>query len=206
MITETDTSTEEKIKNAARIVFTAKGFAATRTRDIADAAGINLALLNYYFGSKEKLFKLIMQESMLQFLSVIGKVVNDEKLSLLEKVTRVVEEYINMFKANPDLPFFVVTEVRNRPEEFASQMGFKSLLRESHLFRQLQKKAGKEIDPVHFLLNILSLTAFPFLAGPVFRIINGLSDEAYLTLLEERKKLIPIWIESILNTDYSRIQ
>ena len=52
-----DLSTEQKIKNAARKVFTEKGYAATRTRDIAEAAGINLALLNYYFRSKQKLFE-----------------------------------------------------------------------------------------------------------------------------------------------------
>jgi AcrR family transcriptional regulator len=53
-----DTTTEAKIKNAARVVFHKKGFAATRTRDIAEEAGINLALLNYYFRSKEKLFEI----------------------------------------------------------------------------------------------------------------------------------------------------
>jgi len=50
---ELDTSTEAKIKAAARVVFHKNGFAATRTRDIAEEAGINLALLNYYFRSKQ---------------------------------------------------------------------------------------------------------------------------------------------------------
>ena len=57
-----DPTTEEKIKEAARKLFTQKGFAATRTRDIAEEAGINLALLNYYFRSKQKLFDLIMKD------------------------------------------------------------------------------------------------------------------------------------------------
>ena len=56
-------TTEEKIKSAARTVFHTKGFAATKTRDIAKEAGINLALLNYYFRSKEKLFQIIMMDS-----------------------------------------------------------------------------------------------------------------------------------------------
>ena len=49
-----DISTEDKIKQAALKLFTKKGYAATRTRDISEAAGINLALLNYYFRSKER--------------------------------------------------------------------------------------------------------------------------------------------------------
>ena len=63
-----DTSTEEKIKEAARVVFHKKGYAATRTRDIAEEADINLALLNYYFRSKEKLFDIIMVETLSGFL------------------------------------------------------------------------------------------------------------------------------------------
>ena len=62
-----DPSTEEKIKNAARIIFHQKGYAGTKTRDIAEEAGINLALLNYYFRSKEKLFGIIMVESLQSF-------------------------------------------------------------------------------------------------------------------------------------------
>ncbi len=59
---EINASTEEKIKEAARRVFTQKGYAATRTRDIAEESGLNLALINYYFRSKEKLFDIIMLE------------------------------------------------------------------------------------------------------------------------------------------------
>ena len=63
---ETNLSTEEKFKEAARVVFTRKGYAATKTRDIAEEAGLNLALLNYYFRSKEKLFEIIMLEKITQ--------------------------------------------------------------------------------------------------------------------------------------------
>ena len=59
---EKNPSTEEKIKEAARRVFTKKGYAATRTRDIAEESGYNLALINYYFRSKEKLFDIVMLE------------------------------------------------------------------------------------------------------------------------------------------------
>ena len=74
---EVDLSTEEKIKEAAKKVFLKKGYAATRTRDIAEEAGINLALLNYYFRSKEKLFDLIMLEKLEKFFGVIAPVLNN---------------------------------------------------------------------------------------------------------------------------------
>lgn len=77
-----DTTTEEKIKIAARTVFHKKGFAATRTRDIAEEAGINLALLNYYFRSKEKLFNIIMLETVFGFMQNMVMMLNDEKTTL----------------------------------------------------------------------------------------------------------------------------
>ena len=201
-----DLSTEEKIKTAARTLFTNKGFAATRTRDIAESAGINLALLNYYFGSKEKLFGIIMQESVLQLFSVLSKVLNDEALSLSEKVERVVEQYIILFRSNPDLPFFIMNEVRHRPEVLAKRMGVKEVIVESHLFRQLKEKAGKRVNPFHFLLNILSLTVFPFIASPMFRIISEMTEQEYLKMMEERRKLIPFWIDTLLNADHSALK
>ncbi len=81
-----DLSTEEKIKEAARKVFTQKGYAATRTRDIAEEAGINLALLNYYFRSKEKLFEIVILEKIHILLGKIGPAMMDEHTSIEQKV------------------------------------------------------------------------------------------------------------------------
>ncbi|TFH46253.1 MAG: TetR/AcrR family transcriptional regulator, partial [Bacteroidia bacterium] len=61
---ETDMLTEEKIFNAATAVFEEKGFAAARMKEIADKAGINKALLHYYFHSKDQLFKAVFQPLM----------------------------------------------------------------------------------------------------------------------------------------------
>src|SRR3979411_2907460 len=94
-------STEEKIKEAARIVFMKKGFAATRTRDIAEAAGINLALLNYYFRSKEKLFELIMIEKLRKFFGFIAPIICDDSTSLETKLELLASNYVDMLLINP---------------------------------------------------------------------------------------------------------
>src|SRR3546814_7833693 len=85
---EINISTEEKIKEAARKVFTRKGYAAARTRDIAEEAGINLALLNYYFRSKEKLFHQVMIERMQELFGVLIPVMNDTSTALETKLDR----------------------------------------------------------------------------------------------------------------------
>ncbi|HMZ24949.1 MAG TPA: TetR/AcrR family transcriptional regulator, partial [Saprospiraceae bacterium] len=104
---EKSASTEEKIKEAARRVFTRKGYAATRTRDIAEESGYNVALINYYFRSKEKLFDLIMLEHLQLFVSSVHDHINDRTTSLPQKVEILISHYIDMLIKNPDLPVFV---------------------------------------------------------------------------------------------------
>ncbi|MBK9329529.1 MAG: helix-turn-helix transcriptional regulator [Sphingobacteriales bacterium] len=105
-----DLSTEAKIKAAAKKLFTQKGLAATRTRDIAQEAGINLALLNYYFRSKDKLFEIVMRENVLLFLSgMLESMQHSEHLNLEQKLELLIDRYIDMLIANPDLPFFILS-------------------------------------------------------------------------------------------------
>ena len=125
---EVDSSTEEKIKNAARIIFHKKGFAATRTRDIAEEAGINLALLNYYFRSKEKLFDIIMLESMQNFLKSMAALFNAEQNTFDEKVESFVSNYLDFLTEQPDLPLFVLSELRSNPSGFISKISANSSL------------------------------------------------------------------------------
>src|SRR6187431_1800804 len=99
-----DLDTEAKIKNAARVVFHKKGFAATRTRDIAEEAGINLALLNYYFRSKEKLFNIIMLETFSGFIKSIVVVFNDETTTLENKMESIANAYIDLLILEPQIP------------------------------------------------------------------------------------------------------
>ncbi len=197
--TTDDLSTQEKIKEAARQVFTRKGYAATRTRDIAEEAGINLALLNYYFRSKEKLFHQIMLEKVQQLFGHIAPVVMNPETSLETKVEQIVSLYIDMITLHPDLPIFVLSEIRNHPDQFATTFKVGDILRESDLVRQLQARRP-DIHPIHFLLNIMSMTLFPFIARPVFKTIQLLDDAQFHHLMQERKQLIPLWVKTILDT------
>lgn len=197
---EVDATTEKKIKEAARRVFTKKGYAATRTRDIAEEAGINLALLNYYFRSKEKLFDIVMLENLQKFLMVLHSVFNDQTTSLNEKVISVVNNYINLLRTYPDLPLFVLSEIRANPEKFVANMGIKKILLDSYFFKQIKEKSKAKINPLHFVINIMGLTVFPFIASPLLQSMGNLNQSDFDKLMEERKKLIPAWINAVLNT------
>lgn len=192
-----DPSTEEKIKEAARKVFTRKGYAATRTRDIAEEAGINLALLNYYFRSKQKLFEQIMLEKVQQLFGLIAPVLNDPSTSLESKVEVFVALYIDMISEHPDLPLFVLSEIRNHPDHFAETFQVGQLLTHSSFVQQL-KEQRPDIHPLHFLMNTMSMTLFPFIAMPVFKAIGAADENQFKAMMQERKSLIPIWIKAML--------
>jgi AcrR family transcriptional regulator len=199
-----DKSTEEKIKSAARLLFQQKGFAGTKTRDIAEAAGINLALLNYYFRSKEKLFELIMKESLGGFFSVLKNIFNDPNSTFEEKIEQLADTYISNLLLNPDIPTFILSEVRNNPETLLAVMNSKTFMIESVFLAQLQEKIKQgecqPIHPMHFLMNLLGMTVFPFVSKPMLLHLGIKSESDFTALLEERKKLIPIWIKAMLKT------
>jgi AcrR family transcriptional regulator len=192
-----DHSTEEKIKEAARIVFTRKGFAATRTRDIAEEAGLNLALLNYYFRSKEKLFEIVMLEKMQVFFGFIGPIISDESTTLEMKVEGIVSRYIDMLQDNPDIPFFIMGEARNNPAIVANAMPRKDFLKNSFFIKQLKERKPDQ-DPYQFLLTMLGMIIFPFLMKPVFQKITDTEDPKFKLMMKARKELIPAWCRTIL--------
>lgn len=197
-----DTSTEEKIKNAARTVFHKKGYAATRTRDVAEEAGINLALLNYYFRSKEKLFEMIMLETLFGFMQNLVMVMNDEKSTLEKKVELTASNYIDLIIKEPNIPIFMLSEIRNRPDNLLEKLPVKQIIMNSAFIKQHQKAVadGKitEPNPLHFLMNLIGLVVFPFIGQPLLQGISGLNDTQFNKLMQERKKLIPVWVKAMM--------
>ena len=194
--------TEKKIKEAARIIFMKKGYAGTRTRDIAEEAGINLALLNYYYRSKEKLFNQIMIESLTAFFQHIMQTFQHEESTLEEKFQQLAVRYIEHFKEQPDLPYFILNEMRSRPVEFVSKVSNGIRLHDLVIFQQLVDRIGperaKKINPLHIMSNLMSLILFPFISKPMFKTISGIDNAQFDQLMEERKKLIPQWINQML--------
>ena len=192
-----EASTEERIKEAARKLFTQKGFAATRTRDIAEEAGINLALLNYYFRSKQKLFDLIMMENFQQFIGGMSANFQDESLTMEERIGKVVNAYIDFLTDFPDLPLFILNEIRGNPSKLVAKINEEVGPARSQFFKQLTdaKKDGRTmLDPFHFIANLVGLTVFPFVGRPLLQRVTNVTDEQFKAYMEERRKLVPMWI------------
>lgn len=200
-----DFSTEEKIKEAARIVFYRKGFAATRTRDIAEEAEINLALLNYYFRSKQKLFEIIMIETLSGFVRNMITVLNDEKTNLDDKVSEIATRYIDLITKEPEIPTFIVAEIRSNPDLLLNKLPIREVLMNSVFFKQHQQAVAegkiKEPNPLHFLMNLIGLIVFPFIAKPLLMGASDTNAAAFNEMMEKRKTLIPVWIKAMMQAE-----
>lgn len=198
-----DASTEERIKAAARVVFHRKGFAAARTRDIAEEAGINLALLNYYFRSKEKLFVLVMIETLSEFFGSVNAIINNPETSFEEKIEQFAAGYIDLIFREPDIPLFIMSEIRNNPEQLLEKVDIRKAVFNSVFIGQFAEavEAGKIKDQnfFHFMMNFIGLIVFPFIGKPLLKAVTGLTEEQFNELIEERKKLIPVWIKAMMN-------
>jgi len=200
--TNLDTSTEERLKEAARIVFTRNGYAATKVRDIAAEANINLALVNYYFRSKEKLFHLIMTETIQGLFEKIRPIINDETTTLVEKIESIVDHYLELLLANPDFPLFIVNELMAGSTTLPAMTDNGRMFLNSHFFKQLRQLVpeGKiQFHPVNVVMNMLGMIVFPFLMRPIL-FKSGVIDEAeFRRIIEQRKKLIPLWLSDIIH-------
>lgn len=195
-------TTEERIKEAARKLFTQKGFSATRTRDIAEEAGINLALLNYYFRSKQKLFDLVMMENFQQFIRGITVNFTDETLTFDQRIERIVAAYVDMLTRLPDLPMFILNEIRGNPSKIAAKLQGELAPMRQNLFKQLMasNKEGKtNLEPFHFVANLVGLTVFPFVGRPILQRVTGVTDDQFDQYMQDRKEMVPVWIKAMLN-------
>lgn len=199
--TQADTPTEERILAAARKVFIAHGLTGARMQEIADEAGINKALLHYYFRSKEKLFETILTETMQSFLPRITAIFTSE-LPVEEKIAAFCSEYIDKMLDNPFIPLFVVNEINNQPDDFFKKIWGGKKPDVGILVKQLEAAAKEKmirpVSPVQLILNIMSMCVFPFVAKPMFQKVMGISDKQFRLLMEERKKEIPAFIMAAL--------
>ncbi|HET6557578.1 MAG TPA: TetR/AcrR family transcriptional regulator [Prolixibacteraceae bacterium] len=170
METKKDT-TEEKILEAAKNVFIAKGMEGARMQEIADEAGINKALLHYYFRSKERLFEAIFSEIIKLAFPKLSEIIQSEK-DIIRKIEEIIDAYVNLLIRHPFIPAFVIKELNRDPSglfKMVISYGFNF----QSVFEQIQQAMDrgeiKPMRPQHLVTNVVSLCVFPFAARPILR-------------------------------------
>jgi TetR/AcrR family transcriptional regulator len=192
-------NTEERILEAAKKVFMRKGSAGARMQDIADEAGINKALLHYYFRSKEKLFEVIFREAAGKLMAGINRIFDESGMDFFEQVRTFCRMYIELGRDHPYLPIFVLHEMHTGDGKvfrniMAAYRGkpFASVVKA--IQKAMAAKKINPVDPMQLILNMLSLCMFPVIAKPMFLQVSGVSEDRYNDLLESRSEEVSAFI------------
>ncbi len=191
------------ILEAAGRIFAERGLSGARTDAIAAAAGVNKALLYYYFKSKEDMYWAILEEQITQFHRKALALLSEDG-SAAEMLLRYVSSHFDFIRAHPHYPrlfqrMMMAREPRaerlvaERMAPVARKMGM--VLR-----RGIRDGELRRCDPLHAAVSLVALTVFYFGAAPIIRVISG-RDPLKAVNLRKRKAEVLDFIRYGLLTD-----
>ena len=189
-----DPSTADRILDAAHRVFLRRGTAGARTQEIASEAGVNKALVHYYFGTKEELADAVFQRVASTFLPSLFGVLSAPELLPEERVRRVAERQVAFHRSHPYMAIYLLSEIHTAPERLDSLVGRHGRPSLASLQAQLAAAvAAGTIRPVtitEFMVNLMSLLVFPVVARPMIRHIVGIPEAEYDQFLDQRAEQV----------------
>jgi TetR/AcrR family transcriptional regulator len=187
--------TRERILDAAHAVFLRRGTASGRTQEIADEAGVNKALVHYYFGTKAALADAIFERALGTLTPLIFGILADPNRSIEQKVRDIVGEQIAFHLARPYIAGYMISEMHSEPQRMAGLMAKRGGPPLDVIGRQLREaaKAGlmRPISPKQFVVNMMGLLIFPFALRPGLSLLLDIDPPAWAAFMEERKRLLP---------------
>ena len=190
--------TRERLLDAAEWVFIRKGTAASRTQEIADEAGVNKALVHYYFGTKAALADAVFARALAMLVPRIFGILADPDRSIDQKVRAIIKEQIDFNSARPYLAGYMVAELHADPDRIARMMGAHGKIPIDVLRRQLQDgaRAGKlrRMTPEQFVASMIGLLLFPFAIRPALCHLLGMDAARWQAFLEERRRMLPDFV------------
>lgn len=191
-------NTEARILAAAERIFLRVGFAGARMQHIADEAGINKALLHYYFRNKEQLYQRVFDAAYQKFAIALAKL-DQQELSLTEKIEQFVIEVWKLTSENTALLSFLATEIsRSMPVIVSTRFRLADL----HLTKQLQDAMARgeiqRAEPLPVVLQLFSLCFYPLQSGPMLTSLLEVPEYEYKASLRAYYERIPSLIISTL--------
>lgn len=187
--------TRDRILEAAHRVFLRRGTAAARTQEIADEAGVNKALLHYYYGSKRALSDAVLESSMREFFPTLFGILGAPTLPLDDKIRRVVAVQIDFHSSRPYLAGYLASEMHLDPTRihqiFARNMSPPLAVLDAQLRAGATDGSLRPIAVEQFIVTLIGGILLPFLVRPALEAVLGFTAEDWPRFLEERKRVLP---------------
>ena len=178
-------STQSRILTEAVTIFQQKGLHGARMQEIADKAGINKAMLHYYFKTKEELFQQVFQQALDLFIAKIELILTSE-LPLAQIVSQYVDHTLDALSANPTIPAFVLHEINRDPQRMSDVFAGNQRIN----LAQFAEHFPSADEAQQFFTDMVALCVYPFVAQPMLEKVLDLTPTAYLQFIQQRKKHI----------------
>lgn len=188
-----EAQTEALIKQTAKKVFFQKGLVKATTQLIADEAGVNRALIHYYFRSRDQLFETVLHEAVNETRGKIDAVFSSDE-PFKTKISKYLDVFIERNTEFPYIQNFITAHIMRNPERNKEFLTHKRNHLKQHIEQPLKEEIKKgtipNIDPEHFIVNLMSMCSYPFVARPFIQTIFSYDDKTYKKFLKERKGVI----------------
>ncbi len=198
--------TEKLIKETAKRVFFQKGRLKATTQEIADEAGVNRALIHYYFRSREQMLDILLDEVIREKKAKMVAILS-ASLPFKEKIAQYISYLVDRGITYPYLENFIISEIARSPEKREIICARDSVKSSDLIKKELQEEIKRgdlaPITPEHFMVNLSSLCNYPLLAKSIFQTVHGMTDTTYKKFLLDRKQVI---FRTIFNEDLSESQ
>ncbi|HTG54991.1 MAG TPA: TetR/AcrR family transcriptional regulator [Niabella sp.] len=176
-------------------IFFVEGKLHATTEMIAKEAGVNRGLIHYYFKGRDRLFQAVFTEAMLVVDRGIQELFLSKKISFRKKIGDFVEMFIDQNLKYPYMETFLITEINREGFKFPISMTpdlRKQLLKniEEDLKKEIKEGNVPKMSAEQFVINTISLCAYPAFAKPLFQQVMGINDAAYRKMILDRKNLI----------------
>ena len=178
-------------------------------QEIAKEAGVNQALLHYYFRSKERLSAAVFEQFASRIFPALIETLGGDAL-IDDKIDRMVSLYLDNLSRNPFLPGYLLSELHHRPERAQQLLASATGAEPGRVLPPVFKRLGKQIDdcvqdgtmraisPEQFTVNLISLCIFPFAARPILANVFGMDDAAFARFIQERRTQLPAFFRNAL--------
>ncbi|MFN8250436.1 MAG: TetR family transcriptional regulator [Ferruginibacter sp.] len=184
-----------QIIDTAERLFAKKGFDGTSVRDISEAAGINVAMISYYFGSKEKLMEAIFEVKIGRVQVRVEELLKDQSLTMLQKMNILIDEHIDRVMKSQQFYRIMICDQVNNSNPTIMEKVKQLKLRNTELIGELvkdgQKKGDfkKKVDVVLMQNTLVGTVWQSIINKEYFRELynaQSLSDEAYDEVLKKK--------------------
>ena len=197
-----DEDAERRILDAADAVFVRRGTDGARMQEIADEAGVNKALLHYYFRTKQALSEAVFKRAASAFVPAIFQILASDA-PLETKIDEFVDTYLEQLARRPYLPGYIIGELTHHPDRLIALFTALTEGAARRVVRKLRQQIRDRVQqgtlaPVtaeQFLVTLLGSCVFPFAARPMIIAVLDLGPRGFDRFIAQRRKELPMFLK-----------